>query len=40
MATHKDPACGMQVKEAEAAGQAEHEGRRAIFVRPRVRRTV
>lgn len=31
MAKHKDPVCGMQVEEAEAAGQTEHEGRTYYF---------
>lgn len=31
MATHKDPICGMQVEESEAAGQSEHEGRTYYF---------
>lgn len=31
MATHKDPICGMQVEESEAAGQSEHEGRTFYF---------
>ena len=31
MATHKDPVCGMQVEESEAAGQTEHEGRTYYF---------
>lgn len=26
MTKHKDPICGMQVEESEAAGQTEHEG--------------
>ncbi len=31
MAAHKDPVCGMQVEESEAAGQTEHEGRTYYF---------
>lgn len=31
MATHKDPVCGMQVEEAAAAGQTEHEGTTYYF---------
>ncbi len=31
MAKQTDPVCGMQVEEAEAAGQAEHEGRTYYF---------
>lgn len=31
MATHKDPVCGMQVEESEAAGQSEHQGRTYYF---------
>lgn len=31
MAEHKDPICGMQVEEMEAAGQSEHEGRTYYF---------
>ena len=31
MATHKDPICGMQVEEAEAAGQSDYEGRTYYF---------
>lgn len=31
MATHKDPVCGMQIEEADAAGQTEHEGRTYYF---------
>ena len=31
MAEHKDPVCGMQVEEAEAAGQSEHEGTTYYF---------
>ncbi len=31
MATQKDPVCGMQVEEAEAAGQSEHEGETYYF---------
>lgn len=31
MATHKDPVCGMEVEELEAAGQSEHEGRIFYF---------
>ena len=31
MATHKDPVCGMQVEESDAAGQAEHGGRTYYF---------
>lgn len=26
MATHKDPICGMDVEESEAAGRSEYEG--------------
>lgn len=37
MATHKDPICGMDVEESEAAGQSEHEGTTYYFVRPGVR---
>jgi YHS domain-containing protein len=31
MAAHKDPVCGMQVEEQDAAAQAEHEGRTYYF---------
>lgn len=31
MATHKDPICGMDVEESEAAGQSEHEGTTYYF---------
>lgn len=31
MTTHKDPVCGMEVEESEAAGQSEHEGRTYYF---------
>lgn len=31
MAEHKDPVCGMQVEEADAAGQSEHEGKTYYF---------
>ncbi len=31
MATHKDPVCGMQIEEADAAGQTEHEGSAYYF---------
>ncbi|MGB7070647.1 MAG: YHS domain-containing protein [Pyrinomonadaceae bacterium] len=31
MATQKDPVCGMQVEESEAAGRSEHEGRTYYF---------
>lgn len=31
MATHKDPVCGMQVEEAEAAGQVDYEGKTYYF---------
>lgn len=31
MAEHKDPICGMQVEESQAAGQSEHEGRTYYF---------
>ncbi|MBX3295676.1 MAG: YHS domain-containing protein [Acidobacteria bacterium] len=34
MATHKDPVCGMQVEETEAAAQAEHEGTTYYFCSP------
>ena len=31
MATHKDPICGMQVEELDAAGQSEYEGKTYYF---------
>ncbi len=31
MATHTDPVCGMQVEEANAAGQTEREGTTYYF---------
>ena len=31
MATHKDPVCGMEVEESEAAGQSDHEGTTYYF---------
>ena len=31
MSTHKDPNCGMQVEESEAAGQSEYEGKTYYF---------
>jgi YHS domain-containing protein len=31
MAQHTDPVCGMQIEEAEAAGQTEHDGRTYYF---------
>ena len=31
MTTHKDPICGMDVEESEAAGQSEHEGTTYYF---------
>ena len=29
--THKDPVCGMQIEEADAAGQSEYEGQTIYF---------
>ena len=29
--THKDPVCGMQIEEADAAGQSDFEGRTFYF---------
>ncbi len=34
MATRKDPICGMDVEEAEAAGQTEYEGETYYFCSP------
>ena len=31
MAKHKDPICGMQVEEADAAGQSDYEGKTYYF---------
>ncbi len=31
MATHKDPVCGMQIEEADSAGQTDHEGTTYYF---------
>lgn len=31
MAEHKDPVCGMQVEEAEAAGRSQHDGETYYF---------
>ena len=31
MATHRDPVCGMQVDDGNAAGKSEHEGRAYYF---------
>jgi Cu+-exporting ATPase len=31
MATHKDPVCGMQIEESEAAGQTDYEGTTYYF---------
>ena len=31
MTTHKDPICGMQVEELDAAGQSEYEGKTYYF---------
>ncbi len=31
MNTHKDPICGMQVEESDAAGQSEYEGKTYYF---------
>lgn len=31
MAKHKDPVCGMQIEQSEAAGQSEHEGTTYYF---------
>ena len=31
MATHRDPICGMEVDEGNAAGKSEHEGRAYYF---------
>jgi len=34
MTTHKDPICGMQVEEKEAAGQSEYNGEIYYFCSP------
>jgi Cu+-exporting ATPase len=31
MAKQRDPVCGMQIEESEAAGQSEHQGRTYYF---------
>ena len=33
MTTHKDPVCGMQIDEEDAAGQSDTNGQISIFVR-------